>query len=418
MKSVFIHSKWAFSLGLLCVWVCIRCTGCLQAERTNPIDGDLSSLITTRLKVLRPNGAEYWYAGTEHQIVWTPGELDTDLTVRLRLSSDDGKTYPHVIATDIPNTGVFAWHIPDLPSKQSRIQIISSDSLDVSDAAFSILRKPVPRQVTFQGGEWPSWRLERLAFMSNRTGNYDIWVIDSQLLIQVTTDTADDKYPAFDKKASHLAFTSERSGSEQIWATARFLSGGDPTPIQLTTIGGRKPGWQPFPKAQRLVFVSLFRGNTNLATLDFSKPLTPSSLISEPRFRMEKGRKERPTWFIDQYNDQYIYYQDSEMNQFNFHRILIEDGFVDYPPETIRLPLTSLIQLHNPALSAGGGKLAFSMSGDIWVVSMRNGRTVGKPLQITFDPGEDDVPDWRSDTELAFQSNRTGQWEIWTVELP
>ncbi|MEE2709682.1 MAG: hypothetical protein VYA69_08800 [Gemmatimonadota bacterium] len=39
-------------------------------------------------------------------------------------------------------------------------------------------------------------------------------------------------------------------------------------------------------------------------------------------------------------------------------------------------------------------------------------------LQITFDPADDDVLDWWGDDELAFQSNRTGCYEIWSVTMP
>lgn len=399
-------------LSGLCI--CLGCLGCLQAERSNPIDSNPASLFAARPSVFAPKGAERWYAGDTHRIQWAPGDVAADSTISLRLSTDGGTTFSHSIADRIRNTGAYLWTVPDLPSKQCRVQLVSVDSLIVNNAVFSILSKPIPIQLTFGGGEWPSWRNERMAFMSDRLGNYDIWVLEGASLIRVTDDEGFDGYPAFDKKGFHLAFTSDRTGRNEVWATGRFAGVPNAVPVQLTTDGGSYPAWQPLPNARRLVFILNLEGGMNIATLIFSSPLTTGTVVDMPRFRANDGRKERPSWIIDPANREFIYYKDPPTS--TLRRIRIEDTREYLPPENLRLPFTSPV--HNPSVSPSTSKIAVSVEGDIWVVSLENGKVVGEPLQITFDPADDDVPDWRSNSELAFQSNRTGWWEIWSVTVP
>ena len=73
--------------------------------------------------------------------------------------------------------------------------------------------------------------------------------------------------------------------------------------------------------------------------------------------------------------------------------------------------------MHRPVISMSGTTIAVSLDGDIYLLRLVDGRVFGPPLQITFDPAVDDYPDLKSDREVAFQSNRTGRWEIYTLTL-
>jgi len=60
----------------------------------------------------------------------------------------------------------------------------------------------------------PTWgpNEEWIAFSSNRTGNYEIYIapVTSDTLIQVTDDPGIDQYPAWNPKKSWIAFSSDR----------------------------------------------------------------------------------------------------------------------------------------------------------------------------------------------------------------
>jgi Tol biopolymer transport system component len=62
--------------------------------------------------------------------------------------------------------------------------------------------------------------------------------------------------------------------------------------------------------------------------------------------------------------------------------------------------------------AGGAGTLVFAKSGDIWAM-----HADGSGLtQLTTDPGVDRKPHWSPDgTQIAFASNRTGNFEIWVM---
>ena len=67
----------------------------------------------------------------------------------------------------------------------------------------------------------PAWSPDgkKIAFASERTGNPDIWVMDSDggNLRQLTTHTALDAAPAWSPDGKKIAFDSERTGNWDIW---------------------------------------------------------------------------------------------------------------------------------------------------------------------------------------------------------
>ena len=70
-----------------------------------------------------------------------------------------------------------------------------------------------------------------------------------------------------------------------------------------------------------------------------------------------------------------------------------------------------------PAWSPDGQEIAFGRRAagedatDIWVVDLAG----GKPRQVTDDPADDDAPDWSSTNQIAFESDRDGDFDIYTL---
>ena len=68
---------------------------------------------------------------------------------------------------------------------------------------------------------WPAWRPEgtKIAFVSNRLGNYDLWLMDpdGKNLTNLTNNPAQDTSPAWHPEGKKLAFISTRHGGSDIY---------------------------------------------------------------------------------------------------------------------------------------------------------------------------------------------------------
>jgi TolB protein len=79
--------------------------------------------------------------------------------------------------------------------------------------------------------DWgPAWSPDRdvLAFTSNRSGNDEIWVVpaDGGPLTQLTDNGAGDWVPAWSPDGTRIAFVSDRTGDAEVWSMA--ADGSDP----------------------------------------------------------------------------------------------------------------------------------------------------------------------------------------------
>jgi hypothetical protein len=106
--------------------------------------------------VTAPNGGEQWTIGSTHNITWTATDNVAVANVDIAYSTDGGATYPNVIATAIPNSGSFAWTVPNTPTTQARVQVTAHDTgcssgSDASDADFTI-RDPIITATAGPGG--------------------------------------------------------------------------------------------------------------------------------------------------------------------------------------------------------------------------------------------------------------------------
>lgn len=86
-----------------------------------------------------------WQVGSAQTITWNVANTDLDpikcAKVDVLLSLDGGKTYPHIIATGIPNNGSTSIITPNFPTTTARIMVKSANNIfyDVSDFSFKII---------------------------------------------------------------------------------------------------------------------------------------------------------------------------------------------------------------------------------------------------------------------------------------
>jgi hypothetical protein len=103
--------------------------------------------------VVRPNGGEVFYVGSEDTIRWiATDDVGVD-SVSIYYSTDGGASFPYTIAAGEPNDSVYAWTVPDTPADSCIVKIVAYDpSLntgeDASDTLFSIQGQVGTKTVT------------------------------------------------------------------------------------------------------------------------------------------------------------------------------------------------------------------------------------------------------------------------------
>ena len=94
--------------------------------------------------VTAPNTAVTWTGGTNQTVTWNPaGTTNAPVSVanvRILLSTDNGQTFPTVLAASTPNDGSQSIAVPNIATATARVKIeaIGNIFFDISNAAFSI----------------------------------------------------------------------------------------------------------------------------------------------------------------------------------------------------------------------------------------------------------------------------------------
>lgn len=95
--------------------------------------------------VTSPNTSSVnWKVGSPQTVTWNVANTEKApincSLVNIFLSTDGGKTYPHLVAEKVPNIGSYDITTPSLPTNMARIMVISDGNIfyDVSNANFNI----------------------------------------------------------------------------------------------------------------------------------------------------------------------------------------------------------------------------------------------------------------------------------------
>ena len=130
--------------------------------------------------------------------------------------------------------------------------LASSGALLLSGCGGGANAAPIPKTETANGN------LNRIAFSSNRDGNFEIYTVkpDGTDVQRVTTATGDDTKPAWSRDKTKLAFVSERDGNAEIYVQniAEGKPVGAPQRITNDPAFDGAPSWNP--DGTQLVFQS------------------------------------------------------------------------------------------------------------------------------------------------------------------
>ncbi len=90
-----------------------------------------------------PNGGENWEAGSTRDITWSNTSFNAP--VNLEYSLDGGAIW-NTIASNVANTGTYAWTLPSTPTTQGRVRVsdaADNDPTDASNGDFTITNVPL-----------------------------------------------------------------------------------------------------------------------------------------------------------------------------------------------------------------------------------------------------------------------------------
>ncbi|MDM8541001.1 FlgD immunoglobulin-like domain containing protein [Desulfococcaceae bacterium HSG9] len=254
--------------------------------------------------------------------------------------------------------------------------------------------------LTSEGGYTPSWSSDgaRLAFMSIRSDNEDIWVIDADdyaeaggSVRQLTTDEADDHHPAWSPTDDRIAFVSDRDGGDHL-----FLINADGTGLTQLTAGlevDSHPAWSP--DGTQIAFSR----NTEIWTINADGTGEVQVTQDSIAYLLD------PVWSPDGTRIAYTktLYSDQigvmDVNGSN-HETITDSGFDMLP-----------------AWSRQTNQIIFVTMRDEKTRAIRVVNTNGSNDQVFID---NEGMWWDSEPEqspisdqIAFQSTRNGAWNIW-----
>ena len=248
------------------------------------------------------------------------------------------------------------------------------------------------------GGSTPP---PRVAFLSDRTGDLDIYITTMAPgfpTVNLTNHPAGDGEFCWSPTGNQLAFLSDRSGDEELW----IINANGTGATQLTSTGGTKanPAWSPV--GNKIAFVH----NSDICVYDFTTNTTQNLTAGN-------GTNVMPCWSPS--GNQIVFASDRAAGNWDIW-VMNADG-----TGVIQLTNNPQVEQH-PVWSPNGQKIAFERGSDVWVMDA-NGAS---PLNLTNGVGAfNGLPTWSPNSQsIAFErdgdiyrinANGTGLTQLTTM---
>ncbi len=181
------------------------------------------TIISSTLTLTSPNGGETWRADSSYSIAWTTSGILAH--VRLEYSLDNGQAWVAIVDST-PNTGSFAWTVPQVESQAALIRI--ADAVDgtpeeQSDSTFSIFNAELTLTSPVGGETWFGFSEQVITWQS--TGVVDFINIEFSLNDGASWATI---HPNAPNSGSYLWAVPNTPGTE---ARVRISDAADGTPM-------------------------------------------------------------------------------------------------------------------------------------------------------------------------------------------
>jgi Tol biopolymer transport system component len=282
-------------------------------------------------------------------------------------------------------------------------------------------------QITFDpaGDKFPDYSPDgtQLAFESDRSGNWDIWILPSAggVATQVTVDTNYDARARWCPSGNDIAFETDRTLEDGLQAYPCCdifvipASGG--TPTQITTFTGydERPDWSP--DCTQIIFSS----DRPSGEVLFSPPDRDALHLSNLWIIPVTGEPAVQLTYDSGYENNAAWSPDGSTIAFMADYGGTWDIWTMPATGGAATQITSdPAQETEAAWSPGSDYIAFrrrpvGCTADIWIVPAAGGAAI----QITDNLSGDWAPSWSPDgTKIAFFSIRTGNYDIFVIDVP
>ena len=320
-----------------------------------------------------------------------------------------------------------------------------------------------PVQLTAAAGveDHPSWSPDgrMLAYQSDQTGNWDIWVIQvgsGQPVNRTADSSADDMYPSWSPDGQWIAFYSTREGGGYflmpgVGGTARKIApwpAGDFSPatprwspdstqlvyargqnsrpwLEILTLASGVSRKLVLPERPRNNAVQDLSWSPDGRWLAYARALSARAATAELWLtRTSEGESVQLTdgtrwdystaWSAD---SSALYFVSNRSGTRDLWTLTIgADGLARGAPQQV----AAGIEISHIAFCADGRRIAYSRgrtSGNLFRASLHSGRPVtwADASQLTFDDAMVESVDVSRDGRLLISSDRGGNWDIWML---
>ncbi|MEM0984277.1 MAG: DPP IV N-terminal domain-containing protein, partial [Planctomycetota bacterium] len=318
-----------------------------------------------------PNMASTLYGQLLDMEIPFEGDLLAQHTTNMRqvTYTDDGSVFDPVVSRD--GRHLFFSSTQHRPTADVYVQEVGSRVITrlTNDSAQDVMPAISPDGT-------------RIAFASNRAGNWDIWVMPATggKAIQITTDGGHDLHPSWSPDGQHLVFSrlGTTSGRWELWVADVFNN------VRTQFIGyGLFPEWSPI-------------ASTGINGWD-------QILFQRSR---ERGKRTFAVWTID-FNKQTLQAGNETQIVSNPEAALINPT---WSPDAQWITFSAV---PNPEKWIGKGNEALPPSAGVWMIGV-DGRG---ELPLTAGDSIDMMPAWSPMGQLFFVSNRNGAENLWSIDI-
>jgi len=127
-----------------------------------------NTLLLPSIAVTFPQGGEIWQVGSAKNITWTSQNIDS---VKISYSTDNGATWTAIVSSHPASPGVYYWLVPNTPSVNCLVKIVSLNDTsvsDVSDSSFSIVSVPAINITGLTGNNnWVGGSIQQISWISS-----------------------------------------------------------------------------------------------------------------------------------------------------------------------------------------------------------------------------------------------------------